>query len=177
MRPKVISATIQEFEGTRYYLCGRYFQRKGVRLHRVVWEYSNGPIPDGFHVHHMDNDRANNAPNNLECIPLVEHLGERHGEESTARAMANLPKALLAAAKWHGSVEGKKWHSRHYAERIRPVMEKRVPATCHQCGGRYLVSAAKIKQGKFCGNNCKARALRKRRAIEREARRLLPDRS
>ena len=30
------------------------------RLHRCVWEYYNGEIPKGYHIHHKDNDKSNN---------------------------------------------------------------------------------------------------------------------
>lgn len=163
MQPVVISATIQEFDGVRYYLCGRYFQNKGVRLHIRVWEYHNGAIPEGSHVHHKDEDRSNNAPTNLESLTLQDHLGGRHGDASGKRAVQSIDKARVAAAAWHGSDAGKAWHSSHYAEHIKPIMDARVPAVCQQCGAEYQVSAAKVKQGKYCGNNCKARALRKRR--------------
>lgn len=163
MRPIVISATIQEFDGVRYYLCGRYFQRKGVRLHIRVWEHHNGPVPEGHHIHHADDDRSNNDPGNLECLTIPEHLGGRHGEESGRRGRGSIKKANVAAAAWHGSPKGKQWHSEHFEQHIKPTMDKRVPAVCRECGGKYLVSAARIAQGKFCSGACKARALRKRR--------------
>lgn len=37
MQVEVLSETRQRFMGKTYYLCGKYFQRKGVRLHREVW--------------------------------------------------------------------------------------------------------------------------------------------
>ena len=167
MRPAVISETIQEFDGVRYYLCGQYFQRNGVRLHLAVWRKHRGPIPDGHHVHHRDEDRSHNWIDNLECITRAEHLGDRHGEASAERARPHLPKARRAAAKWHGSAKGRKWHSEHFEQHIRPVMDKRVPATCQECGAQYEASAAKLKQAKFCHQNCRARALRRRRKAER----------
>ena len=65
MEVKVISNTVQKFNGESYYLCGQYFQRKGKRLHRTVWEFHNGTIPKGYHVHHKDGNRSNNAIENL----------------------------------------------------------------------------------------------------------------
>ena len=175
MRVNVISATIQEFDGVRYYLCGSYFQKKGIRLHRVVWEFHFGVIPDGNHVHHADGDRANNQIENLQCISYINHLSGEHGAESGIRGKKSIDKARLFASKWHGSEEGRKWHSQHYDKHIRPIMDKTVDAVCQHCGAAYQVNATKVNQGKFCGNNCKARALRKRRSDERKARRVLSD--
>lgn len=167
MQPVVISETIQEFAGTRFYRCGTYFQRRGVRLHRVVWTTANGPVPDGHHVHHIDGNPANNALSNLQCIRAEDHLAGEHGPASGWRGKKSIAKAIRAAASWHGSAAGKKWHAEHFEKHIRAVMEKRVPAVCVECGADYLVSAAKVAQGKFCSGACKARALRKRRRAER----------
>ena len=44
MQVEVLSETRQRFMGKTYYLCGKYFQRKGVRLHREVWREAHGDI-------------------------------------------------------------------------------------------------------------------------------------
>ena len=36
MEYKVVSETIQELNGERFYLCGKYYQHNGKRLHRAV---------------------------------------------------------------------------------------------------------------------------------------------
>ena len=38
MEYKVVSETIQELNGERFYLGGKYYQHNGKRLHRAVWE-------------------------------------------------------------------------------------------------------------------------------------------
>src|SRR5262245_25951133 len=146
LSPIIISATVQEFNGVRYYLCGRYFQKQGKRLHRVVWMYNHGRIPPGYDIHHKDHDPANNNPINLECLPQREHQGDRHGEALIERGRPHLDKAREAAAAWHGSPEGRAWHAEHYERNIRPVMETRIPAACQECGKPYLVSIARLKQ-------------------------------
>lgn len=65
---------------------GMYFRRKkylgkfnGKKkyqeqlLHRVIWEYHNGPIPRDGIIHHIDGNPLNNAPENLECVPEYLH--------------------------------------------------------------------------------------------------------
>lgn len=177
MRPVVISPTVQEFEGVRYYKCGPYFQRKGVRLHRVVYARAHGAVPEGFHVHHIDGDRANNGSDNLMAIDEVQHLGCEHGAASGQRGRKSIAKAHTAAVEWHGSEAGRQWHAEHYEQRIRSIMERRIAAICQQCGGSYLVSAVQARHGKYCSGACKARALRRRRATERARRRVLSDRA
>src|SRR4030095_8490863 len=119
LRPIIINATAQEFNGVRYYLCGRYFQKRGKRLHRMVWMYNFGLIPPGYDIHHKDRNADNNDPDNLECIPEREHHSDRHGQESSERAQPFTQEARAAAAAWHGSPEGRTWHAKHYEQHIR----------------------------------------------------------
>lgn len=52
----------------------RATDRKGTHLlHRFVWETERGPIPPGFDVHHIDEDKTNNIITNLECLSKAEH--------------------------------------------------------------------------------------------------------
>lgn len=46
---------------------------KTVSLHRLVWEQANGPIPDGYIVHHIDEDKMNNVLSNLQLVTHAEH--------------------------------------------------------------------------------------------------------
>lgn len=59
---------------------GYYALTNGDRnyLHRDVWEATHGPIPDGFDVHHKDEDKTNNSILNLEIHTKSQH-GLRHG--------------------------------------------------------------------------------------------------
>lgn len=47
-------------------------------LHRAIWRKSFGEIPDGFEVHHKDEDKLNNKPSNLELLTQSDH-GKAHG--------------------------------------------------------------------------------------------------
>jgi hypothetical protein len=165
MQPVIISATIQEFDGRRYYLCGKYFQHKGSRLHLAVWKHHHGPVPSGYHVHHIDNDRSHNHLENLECLSIREHLGGRHGKQAAENGRKGLPKALKAAAVWHGSEAGRKWHSENFDRHVRHVVAQRITVTCQQCAKPYAASRIKRDYSKFCGGACKQRALRRRRAV------------
>jgi hypothetical protein len=48
-------------------------KRDFVMEHRMVWEAVNGPIPDGYDVHHIDGDTYNNDVDNLECLSHSDH--------------------------------------------------------------------------------------------------------
>lgn len=52
-------------------------------LHRCIWEYNFGTIPEGFQVHHKDECRTNNDIGNLELLTASEHsLLHRQRERS-----------------------------------------------------------------------------------------------
>ena len=148
----VISPTIQEFQGLRYYLCGNYFQRDGVRLHRVVWEDEHGQtVPDGYAVHHRDEERSNNQPGNLELLTRGGHTSLHQ----TGHQRGVPREAVEAAKEWHGSPEGRAWHRRHYANN-KDAMHRLQEYECDNCGKRY--EAETTGKNRFCSNGCKSQA-------------------
>lgn len=60
---------IYTLDNNGYYVTGK----ASKKLHRVVWEEANGPIPNGYIVHHRDGDKANNELSNLELIEWGAH--------------------------------------------------------------------------------------------------------
>lgn len=42
-------------------------------MHRYIWEKEVGPIPEGWDIHHLDEDKAKNVLSNFECLPKAEH--------------------------------------------------------------------------------------------------------
>lgn len=162
MEVQVISDTIQKFNGVSYYKCGFYFQRKGVRLHRTVWEYHHGPIPKGYDIHHIDENRYNNQIENLQLMAEGDH-GRLHSstEEKKKICRENVKKAIAAAPAWHHSEAGKAWHSQH-AKEIAAVQPYRT-YNCTWCGAEFK-SKHHYGDGKnhFCCNNHKAAFRRNR---------------
>lgn len=147
---------------TGYYLSNKpTYQGKRERLHRYVWRYFNGPIPNGFHIHHADEDKGHNDIENLRCIPGTLHT-RHHANEYAANnyqeILENLDKNVRPkACEWHKSDAGRAWHKEHYAMSIgkaEPVLHK-----CQVCGKEYF--SKKKVQSKFCGNNCRAAYRRK----------------
>lgn len=47
---------------------------KNVRIHRVIWETFNGPIPDGYEINHKNEIRNDNRLENLELLTHKENL-------------------------------------------------------------------------------------------------------
>jgi len=160
--PVQIAEKTQIFEGLKYYLCGKYYQRDGVRLHRKVWETYNGSIPDKHHIHHINGDRSDNRIENLECMKAGKHLETHWREEYEERlpgAQRNMDIARDHASVWHGSKEGREWHRKHYYEnRLGEKMQAKEKKLCLYCDAYF----EGLKRQKFCSNNCKSGHRRER---------------
>lgn len=156
MEAIVLSDKQQSFNGVVYYLCGDYFQKKGKRLHRAVWEYHNGEIPKGYHIHHVDGNKANNNIDNLVCIKGTEHLTHHMSQpEVVQKSRISIDKARISACKWHSSEAGKVFHSQLSKEN----WSKRGVRTyeCTHCGKEYETKHIYGKaQNHFCSGKCKA---------------------
>ena len=172
MQVNVISDTVQEFNGERFYLCGFYFQHSGKRLHRAVWKYHNGEIPKGYHIHHKDENRSNNSIENLEMIKGSEHLALHGAEEKNkVNARKNMHKAMECAKEWHGTKEGFAFHSKLSKE----TWAKREMQTynCSFCGKEFQTKKIYgANMNHFCHPNCKARFRTKRLRDECKANQL-----
>lgn len=66
---------------------GQYIKR---RVHRVVWEAFNGPIPDRLEVNHKNLDREDNRIENLELLTHRENVNHAHAIYAEQRK--HLPK-------------------------------------------------------------------------------------
>ena len=140
------------FADRNYFTPGIADKARGTRrLHKEIWMDANGAqIPDGHHVHHLDHDTSNNAPDNLALISASDHL-EHHGKQPRSEAQLEWWREYQArAVEWHGSPAGRAWHSEHGKR----TWEGREPvaATCEQCGSRYESLIPK----RFCSNACKS---------------------
>lgn len=77
LRPRRAPLPHVDFDGRKFTLRknGYYGATSGKResLHRVMWEKANGPIPDGFDVHHINGVRTDNRMDNFHLISKAEH--------------------------------------------------------------------------------------------------------
>ena len=154
----------QTFQGVIYklYPRERYFSKHKWRMHWKVWEYFNGQIPKGFHVHHKDENPWNNKLENLELIAAKKHLSSHAKQRviDNPQWLAEFQKkGIEKAPEWHSSDEGKEWHKQH-AKKYNFGHITFGNGKCDECGSEYL---KKKKSQKFCHANCKARANRRSR--------------
>ena len=124
-----------KFGGIRYYKQSDGYWRAGRHsgnelLHRAVWRAANGPIPDGWHIHHVDGDPGNNAISNLDAVSAREHLSELTPHRSHPPGVrARL--SDLAKERWRHKLP--------------------VSYTCEQCGHEFSSRGTKVR---FCSPTC-----------------------
>lgn len=156
--------TFRRYEGRKYFTPGHADRIAGVEdLHREVWKRERGPIPDGWHVHHVDFDPSNNDVSNLQCLAPPDHeaihSADRSARGRTADAQAQLALIRHLAAEWHGTPAGIAWHREHGAE----SWKRRTAVTyvCDNCGTTYETRSKKGTE-RFCSNGCRSAARRAR---------------
>lgn len=137
------------YNGVRFTKFGKYYRSPRKFLHRAVWEDANGPIPEGFHVHHKDGNRENNALENLDMVEGSKHLSEHH------KGHGRRPVAALAAVViWRQTEEGKK-HLSMMGLRNHHYMRVMRSFKCDCCGKDFIKQDTGINR--FCSNNCKSK--------------------
>lgn len=171
--PDVLSITCQTFRGRRYYKGrGDYYRstkmskEKGkvvaTYLHRDVYRANIGELPAGrkWHVHHKDDDKDNNRPENLELLSAKIHAAKHWTQERADAWRANLLATAIPASKeWHGSEEGLKWHSENMKKTW--AARQMLTLTCSACGEQFEAKDTGKAPRVYCGNTCKMRIYRR----------------
>lgn len=63
--------------GKDYYMVA--LRRPSNKLvHRVVWETFNGPVPEGYQIDHVNDDRFDNRLDNLQLLTVNENSNKDH---------------------------------------------------------------------------------------------------
>jgi hypothetical protein len=127
-------------------------KRRAVYQHRLVWEQARGPIPKGYEIHHIDENRSNNDLSNLECLSHREHRN-RHAPKHRGRStpskkryaatcsICGLPMVLKALRKKPPKCQ--RCH-RRLADQNRKNLR-----VCAFCGATF-----QSRRGNFCSQRC-----------------------
>ena len=134
-------------------------------LHRDIWlaAHMGDEIPEGWHIHHKDEDPFNNDPSNLQLLSPAEHNVVHPGDQSweEENLLEHLDRIRPLAAEWHGSEEGRAWHSEH-GKRAWEGREPQHDKICAECGAEFRSWYDKTGRAKtedrYCSRRCVNRA-------------------
>ena len=95
------------------------------KLHRIVWELFNGPIPEKHVIHHKDHNKLNDRLDNLEMLTISDHMkhhrkdlkgfkGQKMSEEQKLQHSQWMKENKINVGKKH-SEETKRKMSEHNA--------------------------------------------------------------
>lgn len=128
-------------------------------LHVDVWEKHYGPVPEGWHVHHLDHNPANNDITNLQAMDPSEHLShhqENLSPERIQKRKEHIDSVRDLTKTWHASEEGRQWHREHVKNSL--WTGRVYDHTCPNCGTEFQSETSKAI---YCTNACKSDARRK----------------
>jgi hypothetical protein len=132
------------WRGERWYFYKDYHRnRRGQLLHREVYKAEIGPIPDGYQVHHRDENPRNWQASNLIALSVSDHMLEHE------------PRGIAA---W-GFDERSAGVRKGWASKQSTLRE------CAICGAPFESIG---QQAKFCSDRCRAKDFRRRHPLYRE---------
>lgn len=138
-----------------YYKCTRSKMRDDVYLHRQMWIDAYGEIPDGYHIHHRDNNPDNNTLENFECLSPKEHMQQHpFSEERTEQQRIWMAEIRQLASAWHQSPEGRAMAKRLAHETNFGNWEPK-EYVCEVCGIDF--QSKKQANVRFCSEKCGAK--------------------
>ena len=154
---EVVDENHQECCGFKFYKNNQGRFVCSVVMHRFIWTYFNGKIPDGYEIHHRDFNHDNNDISNLELLTKDEHK-KIHGWNTAPSETIICP---ICGKRFKSIPSSKrKFCSREcYLETKR----KREIRKCLQCGKEF--SARIDSNQKFCSADCSCE-YRKRHEIK-----------
>jgi hypothetical protein len=152
-------------ESRAYYIpaFGKRGNGKSKRLHVEIWEYHNGPVPVGFTIHHKDFNADNNNIENLQCLSNEDHVklhSRRWHQEHPGAAKEIFDKTRAQASMWRKTADGRK-KLEETGKRVWEAVSERT-FTCAACGREFKTRAIQSVV-KYCCDNCRAAALRRKR--------------
>lgn len=152
---EVIDSEHQRFNGIIYRKNSQGHYVKFFSIHRAVWIYYSGEMPNGdYEIHHVDTDKANNDISNLQCLTKAEH---RRIHMKTAPAREHICKNC---GKLFTSTSTKSHVDCCSKDCLQALSYKKRHETriCAFCGKEF--SVYKYSHTKCCSASCAAKLLR-----------------
>lgn len=154
---EVVDDTHQRFNGVTYHKDKGGHYRLSTNVHRDVWTYYNGEIPENHQIHHVDGNPANNNIENLQCLSTSEHRRIHGGKTLKGKPMPDVEKICKHCGKVFVGKHVSEYCSKkccYAAWRARRCAE----SVCEVCGRTYL--RFDYNRGNVCSAQCAGRKAR-----------------
>ena len=124
-----------------------YYANKNLLLHRVVYEYHKGSIPEGYEIHHIDLDKTNNDISNLQCLSKEEHAA-LHSQKALKQTFVckNCGKSFKSIFNGNNCFCSKHCRETWYRSKNTEIR------ICQNCGKEFEVYER--DKTKFCSLSC-----------------------
>lgn len=151
-RVEVVDETHQRFNGITFKKDAKGHYRVNFSIHQSVWQYFFGSIPKDHVIHHVDEDKGNNAIENLKLMSNVEH--------AALHACKNQPYSYRQNAsgicEWCGKSfdlknTGRNRFCSHSCANAYSLVNGNEPKTCEWCGKEFR---PRRKGQKCCCRSC-----------------------
>lgn len=128
-------------------------------LHVAVWEFHFGKVPEGFHIHHRDENKDNNSISNLQLLrrskhTIIHHVGKKYVVRK--KPYYKNQSVCIQCGKSFSSVKKNRkycsdkckhaWLSAHGRFNDREIR------ICERCGKEFETS--KYDETRFCSLRC-----------------------
>jgi hypothetical protein len=136
-----------------------------IRAHQWVWLNHHSVIPNGYHIHHKNENKSDNRIDNLELIEkhrhMKYHMDQRMNDPKYRKKIVEQCEKIRPLTKaWHSSPEGIEWHRQHAID-MKFGNGDPIRYDCQHCGKEYFSKLKGKENTKFCSNNCKSASRRK----------------
>lgn len=147
---EIINENQQAFNGSIYYKNKNHLHYdKCTNIHREVFRYYNGKIPEGYDIHHIDNNPNNNDISNLQMLTRLEHRAI-HSKPSVRKICPYCGKEFTLK---HPS-EKKKFCSTKCSSQSQKIIVERI---CPTCGKKFVLDKP-CRKNIYCSRSCASKA-------------------
>jgi len=150
---EIIDDIHQKFDGIIYTIRDSSHYTKQLPMHRIIFAYYRGEIPEGYDIHHIDGDKSNNDISNLQCLTRSEHRAH-HNKNSPCQQFIckQCGKTIFYTRGGRKDFCSTKCHSDWYRDNAHLLEERE----CDFCGKNFTAFPWQKRQ--YCSQTCAKKA-------------------
>lgn len=153
-----VGDNLKKFAGYRFYRNknGKFWCT--ISMHRFVWTYFNGEIPEGCDVHHIDRNPDNNNISNLQLLTKAEHNKLHAATKKKGKPDKKSTFTCAVCGREYEAVS--RGNNTYCSAKCKKIAERERAAeikVCEICGKEFKTS----DKARFCSKKCLGEYLKK----------------